>query len=250
MHKPRIATILCLFVLLVCAPPSFQPGAQAQQQANTQDAAKLYDQAQQGLKKGAFAKALKAIEEVLTIEPENAAAYLIKGQALLGVFAEEYSKDYARGKQDLANDAFVPVKQTVESYEKYLKLKPDAVDADYWKREIEFYRPYAELTEKEKPGRTVFLTNELGDTKARLLKRPLPAYTEDARRAGVSGSVLVLALLSYDQKIGNIFVINQLSHGLTERAIEATTRVRFEPATKDGHPVSQVVAVEYSFRLN
>lgn len=47
----------------------------------------------------------------------------------------------------------------------------------------------------------------------------------------------------------NIEVVNRLPAGLTENAIAAARKITFTPAMKDGHPVSQMVILEYRFEL-
>ena len=86
--------------------------------------------------------------------------------------------------------------------------------------------------------------------RAQILAKPTPGYTEAARQAGVSGVVRVRVVLGADGKVKHVLVLRRLSHGLTEKAIEAARRVRFEPATLGGQPVSQYVVLEYGFNLN
>ena len=47
--------------------------------------------------------------------------------------------------------------------------------------------------------------------------------------------------------VENIHVVRELPNGLTERAIEAAKKIKFIPATKDGHPVSMWMQLEYVF---
>ncbi len=87
------------------------------------------------------------------------------------------------------------------------------------------------------------------DTSAKILKRPPPSYTREARSAGVQGYVILRVVLSSNGKIGQIRVLRGLPAGLTESGIRAACKIQFEPALKDGKTVSQSVQVEYSFRL-
>ncbi|MDT5059855.1 MAG: hypothetical protein QOH63_562, partial [Acidobacteriota bacterium] len=43
--------------------------------------------------------------------------------------------------------------------------------------------------------------------------------------------------------------VSGLPNGLTERAIAAARQIRFTPAMKDGHAVSQYIQIEYNFNL-
>jgi TonB family protein len=87
------------------------------------------------------------------------------------------------------------------------------------------------------------------DQKARILSKPEPTYTEDARRNQISGTVILRAVFSSSGQVTNIRAVNGLPHGLTERAITAARQIRFSPAMKDGRPVSQYIQIEYNFNL-
>jgi TonB family protein len=85
--------------------------------------------------------------------------------------------------------------------------------------------------------------------KARILSRPEPQYTEDARKNQVSGTVVLRAVFSSSGQVTNIRTVSGLPHGLTERAIAAARQIRFTPAMKDGRAVSQYIQIEYNFNL-
>jgi TonB family protein len=91
-----------------------------------------------------------------------------------------------------------------------------------------------------------FNSNEV-DVKARILSRPEPQYTEEARRNQVSGTVILTAVFSSSGQVTNIRAVSGLPDGLTERAIAAASQIRFTPAMKDGHAVSQKIRIEYNF---
>lgn len=248
-HCRLAASLACAAVL--CLAPHTDLRAQTQEAASAQSTVKLYEDAKKSLNEGRYEKALKKLEALLLVEPGYGPTYMMKGEALLGKFADNYEKlFYARGKHDPTSEAFIPVKQAVESFEQYLKLMPRALDADYWRQRIEFLRPYAELTEKSNLQRTVFLGDEIIQAnRLRLIERPPPEYTERERQAQVRGTVLLLAIFGDDSTVKNIFIIRKLTDDLTENCIEATRKIKFTPALKDGRPVSQVLAVEYAFEL-
>ncbi len=242
-----------IFVPLLCAAIfgfAAQLFLRAQPQADAQKAAALFKDAKKNLKNGEYAKALKAAEELLLIEPDYALAYLLKGQAQIGLFADEYAKAYQpREDKARSSEVFIPIKQAVENFEKYLSLTPQAKDAKHWRQELQFLRPFVEVTEKGNPQRAFYLQSEIPATKARILQRPYPRYPEAARRARATGKIVLLAVLSADGTVKNIFTLNQLSHGLTESSVEAARKIKFEAATKDGRPVSEVVSVVYTFQI-
>jgi TonB family protein len=86
-------------------------------------------------------------------------------------------------------------------------------------------------------------------SKARLLSKPNPSYTEEARQNQISGTIVLRVVLSASGEVTNIHAMSSLPYGLTERAIEAAKQVKFIPATKDGHPVSMWMELQYNFNL-
>ena len=87
------------------------------------------------------------------------------------------------------------------------------------------------------------------NVKARILSRPEPQYTEEARKNQVSGTVVLRAVFSSSGQVTGIRAVSGLPNGLTERAIAAARQIRFTPAMKDGHAVSQYIQIEYNFNL-
>src|SRR5262249_18162631 len=85
---------------------------------------------------------------------------------------------------------------------------------------------------------------------AKLLCKPKPSYTDAAIDNGTTGVVRLRAVLLPSGRIGNITVINSLPDGLTEQAIDASTRIKFEPKTVDGQAVDTHVIIDYSFNLH
>ncbi|HKN82512.1 MAG TPA: energy transducer TonB, partial [Pyrinomonadaceae bacterium] len=87
------------------------------------------------------------------------------------------------------------------------------------------------------------------DAKARLLKKPEPSYTEQARSAGIMGTVVLKVVFSSTGQVTNIRIVQELPYGLTERAIVAAKKIKFIPAMKDGRYVSMWMQLEYNFNL-
>jgi TonB family protein len=92
----------------------------------------------------------------------------------------------------------------------------------------------------------VFSSKEVTN-KARILTRPEPQYTESARDHGIEGTVVIRAVLESSGKMTGIRVVSGLPYGLTEKAVDAAHQIKFVPAMKDGHPVSQYIQIEYNF---
>ena len=85
--------------------------------------------------------------------------------------------------------------------------------------------------------------------KAIITFKPEPGFTEDARKNNVTGVVRLRAILHASGSVQNISVVKGLPDGLTEKAIAAARQIRFTPAEKDGHTVSQYIVLEYNFNI-
>jgi TonB family protein len=94
----------------------------------------------------------------------------------------------------------------------------------------------------------IFRSSEVS-SRARVLDKPEPQYTESARKNQITGTVVLRAVFSSSGSVTNISTIRGLPDGLTERAIAAAKQIRFVPAQKDGHPVSMWMQLEYNFNL-
>lgn len=87
------------------------------------------------------------------------------------------------------------------------------------------------------------------EQRARLLSKPEPQYTEEARRNQVTGTVVLRAVFASSGEVTQIRALSSLPFGLTERAIAAARQIRFVPAVKDGQSVSVAMQLEYNFNL-
>lgn len=97
-------------------------------------------------------------------------------------------------------------------------------------------------------GERIYRGNEV-TTKVRLISKPEPQYTEEARRNGTQGTVVLWAIFSKTGEVTNVHVVATLPNGLTEACLDAVSKIRFVPATKDGQPVSMWLTLEYNFNL-
>jgi TonB family protein len=95
---------------------------------------------------------------------------------------------------------------------------------------------------------TVLRQSEV-EQRARLLSKPEPKYTEDARRNGVTGTVMLRVIFSSSGEVVQIQAVQKLPYGLTEQAIAAAREIKFVPAAKGGRPVSVSMQLEYNFNL-
>lgn len=78
---------------------------------------------------------------------------------------------------------------------------------------------------------------------------PEPVFSDEARKAKQQGIVTLILVVEKDGHTSDIRVRQSLGMGLDEKAIEAVSRWRFRPATRNGVPVATQIAVEVNFRL-
>jgi TonB family protein len=95
----------------------------------------------------------------------------------------------------------------------------------------------------------VYFSSEV-TAEPRIIESPDPSYTEQARKKGISGLVVIRCIFRASGEITDIFVASGLGQGLTKQAVEAVKKIKFAPALKDGHPVSVWVEVQYKFSLD
>ncbi len=87
------------------------------------------------------------------------------------------------------------------------------------------------------------------EQRAKLLAKPEPQYTEEARRNQVTGTVALRVVFSSMGEVVQIRAVRTLPFGLTDRAIAAARQIKFIPAVKGGRAVSVHMQLEYNFNL-
>ena len=83
----------------------------------------------------------------------------------------------------------------------------------------------------------------------RLLREVKAEYTDDARRRGITGDVVLEIVVRRDGSVGDVRVLQGLGAGLDQRAITAVRQWRFAPARRRGEPVDVIVEVAVEFTL-
>lgn len=75
-------------------------------------------------------------------------------------------------------------------------------------------------------------------------------YPEEARKAGVEGTVAISLTVDLNGNVVGARVLSGPGSGLNEAALEAIRRFKFKPATKNGEAVSTTITWSYRFYLN
>ena len=145
-----------------------------------------------------------------------------------------------RWQDDLAQ-SFADAGKTIDEI---LKLNPP--DADKWRERSDTMWLYSQPSSPPS-SRTVYGASEV-QKKARLVDPPAAAYPQAARAAKAKCEVRLRVVLASDGTVKYIFPMKPLKHGLTEAAMEAAQKVKFEPAIRDGKPASQFATLSYEFK--
>jgi len=206
------------------------------------------------------AEALAKAEEALKIKTDYPQALILKTESLITLFAQERDqliKSQVRRKESKSPGAaageekkrsnYSLLKVASESLEAYLKLNPGQPDQAFWSEQLEalrFYGSRADSSASDKSESS--MTPGLRPT---ILYREKAQYTEAARNAGVQGTVVLMVDFADEGVLKYILVLQGLSHGLTEQAIAATRKIRFDPAMRDGKPRSVIGNLEFYFNL-
>ena len=88
-----------------------------------------------------------------------------------------------------------------------------------------------------------------GVSAPRVLSKPEPEYSEEARRAKVKAAVVLSLVVGPSGEARDVKVVRGAGFGLEEQAIATVKKWRFAPGEKEGVPVSVMAQVEISFRL-
>lgn len=187
-------------------------------------------------------EALAEANAAIKLSSEFPSGYLLKSQALVRFYRDVLVEK----KDETSEERTHRFTEAADALEKYLQLDPAAKDRQSWTEQLESLRFYSRRTAKGTEG--VFSPQQV-TTKARVLSKPEPSYTEDARRTQVTGTVVLRAVFTAEGTVRHFLVIQGLPYGLTEAAISAARKIKFTPAAIDGRPVSIFIQLEYNFNL-
>ena len=90
---------------------------------------------------------------------------------------------------------------------------------------------------------------DAGVTPLKILSKPRPGYTDEARMRNVQGTIRVLVIFGASGRVEKTFLLNRLGSGIDQQVIAAVNRISFTPMMRDGKPVSTVKQIEYTFSI-
>jgi TonB family protein len=80
------------------------------------------------------------------------------------------------------------------------------------------------------------------------VSRVKPEYTAEAERADVNATVEVIVVLRSSGHVGEATITRWAGFGLEESALRAIRQLKFNPATRNGQPISVRALIRYNFR--
>jgi TonB family protein len=86
-------------------------------------------------------------------------------------------------------------------------------------------------------------------TPVKVLSKPSPAYTEEAKKLHLEGDVTLEVTFQANGECQVLKVVRGLGHGLDEAAARAAQAIKFNPATSNGQPVDQTATIHVVFQL-
>src|SRR5580765_959538 len=88
------------------------------------------------------------------------------------------------------------------------------------------------------------------DAKLKILEQPKPELPQNYLTLDVQGTVVLKIQFLDFGEIGEITALKTLPNGLTERAVLAARKIKFEPEKKDGKPVTVTREIQYFYSWN
>lgn len=83
-----------------------------------------------------------------------------------------------------------------------------------------------------------------------LVTRTEPRYTEVARKARISGIVIVECIIDENGNVRDVRVLKPLPFGLDRAAADAVKQWKFRPGMLNGQPIEVVFNLTVTFKLN
>jgi TonB family protein len=258
MQKPHdISSAFVRSAILLMTTFSFCLNGAAQQPAP-----QVAEERERGIElyqQGNVSAAIQSLRAALKLHQDDVSAWHYLGLAMMqqgkkgdARKAHEKAAKTAEKLLDSSFDLLATVPKTqlldaADSADQYLALSsnPSRKRILEWKDRSEFLRLMAadDISDLK-----VYSSKDV-TTKARIIAKQEPMYTEEARKNQITGTVVLKVVLAADGRVRVSHVVAGLPHGLTRSAVMAAHQIRFVPATRDGKPVSMVFQLEYNFNL-
>jgi TonB family protein len=217
-----------------------------QEPAVTPQTAEKLDREKQERVREDLKRAVNDLKEKVRVAPESqradAEARLLEVQRNLEIHERMIRDLDAQRKSQALRETLAQLEKTRPVDEARLKEAREQL------AELERQPPGQEARLRELQQSAAELQKVQTDRKARLIYRVEPEYTEDAREKKIAGTVVLTLTVDHEGLPQNIHVKKSLYPSLDQSAIDAAKKMRFEPAMKDGQPVSMWISVEMNFQ--
>ena len=182
-----------------------------------------------------FDEAVNAYQQALTLQPKVAPVHYQLAKIYLAMGDREAVEKEHRWLQENDQELALYISDLLPSDKPFTQQNQDASVRST------IPQPQDKLTPGVEP-----MNKDLRPT---IMYREKAKYTEIARTNRVQGTVVLQVVFANNGELQGIRVVRGLPDGLTRKAIEATQNIRFNPATRDGVPVSVRGQMEFSFNI-
>lgn len=192
-----------------------------------------------------FNEADAVADRALAIDPTFPDGYILKANAVIGRLSvslemrdedldisSELRKSFDILKKGEEASRTNPNHQRIAGF-----LEPLKPFIDYYKDR----KPYVRGQPPSPP--------EPGVTPLRILSKPRAEYSNSARNSLIEGYVTTAVLFGASGRIETVLLLKGLEPGLDRNVLAAAQKIKFEPATKDGKPISVVKIIQYGFDI-
>ena len=215
-------------------------------QLDPQNANAYFVRGTASLWEGKFDEAAADADRAVIVNPNFAMAYILKSEGLLYAFGKAIGEGAKPSEKiEFLESAKTALENCAQTCQKNagIQERVEAINAfyNYFSKKDSLFTavPVAE-------GNSIVEENT---TPIKILSKPRAHYTDSARQAERQGTITLAVLFSADGEVKHTLVLNGLGYGLDREAIRAAKNIKFEPAKKDGKPISVVKMVQYNFAI-
>ena len=201
---------------------------------------------------GQYEKAIADAESVISLDSDFINGYILKSDALLYSFGQEWTKVYKKSNQERFAEKTLPfieqASQTLESCLNRCANGKTNPDLNYKLRAVKAF--YRTISYKADPDSlSVSADPKPGIKSVVLHTKPRASYTTRARIGNVQGIIVVAVEFAADGTIKNPMILKGLAGGLNEEVLKVVKKIKFSPAEENGVPVSKIKLIQYSFSI-
>ena len=195
-----------------------------------------------------YAEAFGRFEKAMSVEPAAAA------QALFWMGVVRRSENDATQAELHFRDALARQEPTSPDAATFGQVYAQFLFSQGRNQEASVVNARVAMTRREtglrvKPPAASVLKVGGGVSSPKIVQRVEPVYSEEASAAKLTGTTVLSVEVHPDGRAHNMQVLRPLGLGLDDRAIEAVSNWRFQPATLNGHPVTVIATIEVNWRL-